>query len=92
MPLASKTYATLESPSYFLDIVANGGSDAWVLNLPPRLKAYQSEIESLLGRVFSGLPKSTDNLELAQQMTMNWCISKCRKIGINFDESFATDC
>jgi hypothetical protein len=79
-------YGALESPSY-LDFVSQGG-ESWVLNLPPRLQAYQGELELLLGKVFSGCPKSPHNLELAQQMTLNWCLSKCKKIGINIDESF----
>lgn len=85
-------YGTLESPTFFLDVIAQGNNDRWVLNLPPRLRVYQNEIEALLGKVFSGRPKSPDNLELAQQMTLNWCISKCSKIGIKFDDSFASDC
>ncbi len=86
-------YGTMESDSFFLDVIAQGNNcDRWVLNLPPRLRVYQNEIEGLLGKVFSGRPKSPDNLELAQQMTLNWCISKCSKIGIKFDDSFASDC
>lgn len=83
MPAVKETSASaLESPSKFLDIVSQGSPETWVRNLPPSLSAYQGELEGLLGRVFSGRPQSTHNLELAQQMTMNWCISKCRKIGI----------
>lgn len=80
--------ATLDPASYFANIVAPGSADSWVLNLPPRLRMYQSEIEGLLGKVFSGRPRSADNIELAQQMTLNWCISKCQKIGINWDETW----
>ncbi len=80
----ANAYAALEPNC---DIVAPGGSESWVLNLPPDLRAYQGELELLLGKVFSGRPHNGHNLELAQQMTMNWCISKCRKIGIQFDES-----
>ena len=84
---AKSGYGALESSNYFLDILSQGNTGAWVLNLPPRLRAYQSELESLLGRVFRG-KESTENLELAQQMTLNWCVSKCRKIGLTLDESF----
>jgi hypothetical protein len=69
-----------------LDIVSQGEPDTWVRNLPPGLSAYQGELEGLLGKVFSGRPQSPQNLELAQQLTLNWCISKCRKIGIEVEE------
>jgi len=80
-----------QSSSYFLDILSQGNAGAWVLKLPPKLQVYQNELESLLGRVFSECPRSTDNLELAQQMTINWCVSKCKKIGIALEESFHAD-
>ncbi len=88
---ATVGYGTLEPSPYLLDILSPGNSDAWVLKLPPRLQAYQTELENLLGRVFSGRPHSQENLELAQQMTLNWCVSKCKKIGIALEESFQTD-
>lgn len=84
----STTFAPLESPSYFLDILAKDASETWVLHLPPGLKAHQSELESLLSKVFAGRPRSPENLELAQQLTLNWCLSKCRKMGIPLEESF----
>ncbi len=88
---ATAGYGTLESPTYFLDILSQGNSGAWVLKLPPGLQAYQTELELLLGRVFSGRPETRENLELAQQMTLNWCVSKCKKIGIALEESFQAD-
>lgn len=76
-------YAALESPSNFIDMVSQGDSpEVWVRNLPPGLSPYRSELEGLLGRVFKGGLHTPHNLELAQQMTLNWCVSKCRKIGI----------
>jgi hypothetical protein len=77
--------STLESPSSFLDILSQGSAGAWVLRLPPSLRTYENELESLLGRVFSGR-QSAENLELAQQMTLNWCVSKCRKMGVSLEE------
>jgi hypothetical protein len=49
------------------------------------LTPYRSELEGLLGRVFKGSLHTPHNLELAQQMTLNWCMSKYRKIGIEVE-------
>ncbi len=84
----SSSFAPLESPSYFLDILAQDKSETWVLHLPPRLKTFERELELLLCKVFTGRPRSRENLELAQQLTLNWCLSKCRKMGIALEESF----
>lgn len=81
-------YGGLDTTPYFLDILSQSTGGTWVLSLPPRLKPYQSEMEALIGKVFAGRPRSLENLELAQQMTLNWCISKCRKLGITIEESF----
>lgn len=90
--LKQATLAYGAEPTHFVNIVAPGNStDSWILNLPPRLRSYQGEIEALLGKVFSGRPRSADNIELAQQMTLNWCISKCRKIGVAWDDSLISD-
>jgi hypothetical protein len=63
------------------DVVVPGATpESWEFNLPADLRAYQGELELLLGKVFSGRPQSSHNIELAQQMTMNWCMSKRHKI------------
>lgn len=72
--------------SYFVDILTQSSSGSWVLSLPERLRPYQDELELLLGRAFAGRPRCQENLELAQQLTLNWCISKCRKQGITLEE------
>lgn len=71
---------------FFAEILTQNSSGAWLLCLPQRLREYQDELELLLGRAFSGRPRCNENLELAQQLTLNWCISKCRKLGISFEE------
>ena len=81
-------YTGMDTTPYFLDILSQSNAGTWVLSLPPRLKPYQNEMEALIGKVFAGRPRSMENLELAQQMTLNWCISKCRKLGITIEESF----
>ncbi|MBI4534426.1 MAG: hypothetical protein HY711_10825 [Candidatus Melainabacteria bacterium] len=62
--------------------------DGWVVSLPPALKLYQRELEELLGKVFAGRTYLPANLALAQQMSLNWCVSKCREVGISFEESW----
>lgn len=76
---------------YFTDILTQNAAGAWVLCLPTRLRAYQDELEILLGRAFSGRPRCQENLELAQQLTLNWCISKCKKQGLTLEECLRLD-
>lgn len=71
---------------YFLNILSQNTSGSWVLALPAKLRKHQDELELLLGRVFAGRPRCPENLELAQQLTLNWCISKCRKQGITLED------
>ena len=80
---ASPVFAAQKS-QYFLDIVSLH-NNIYMLNLPPSLQNYQSELQKLLDQVFASRPKSKENLALAQQMALNWCLSKCRKEGISFD-------
>jgi hypothetical protein len=72
-----------------LDILSADGSD-WVVSLPPTLKEYQGELEALLGKVFSQR-QHPENLALAQQMSLNWCQSKCRQVGISFEETWTNN-
>ncbi len=71
---------------YFLNILSQNTSGTWVLALPTRLRKHQDELELLLGRAFAGRPRCQENLELAQQLTLNWCLSKCRKQGISLED------
>jgi hypothetical protein len=73
-----------------LGILSQSGCGSWVICLPPDLRAYQGELEALLGRVFAGNGQLlSDNFDLAQQMSLNWCMSKCRQVGISFEESLS---
>ena len=85
MPVVKEAWATSgaqQAPDYQLEVLSRNKSDIWTLNLPPELRVYQSEIETLLGRVFEG-KQSQENFQLAQQMTINWCLSKYRKMGLS---------
>lgn len=75
---------TTRGGNYILSTSVTGD---WIVTLPPRLKAYQHELEALLGKVFPLKPLAIQNLPLAQQMTMNWCLYKCRQEGISLDEN-----
>lgn len=77
--------------SFFADILTQNSTGAWVLSLPSSLRAHQDELELLLGRAFSGRPRCQENLELAQQLTLNWCLSKCRKQGLSLEECLRQD-
>jgi len=70
----------------YLQILSQADNGGWVLSLPPSLKAQQTELEQLLGQVFTGRPTSAYNLALAQQMSLNWCMSKCKKAGVSLDD------
>lgn len=71
---------------FFVEILTQNASGNWVLSLPPMLRAHQDELELLLGRAFAGRPRCQENLELAQQLTLNWLLAKCRKQGISLEE------
>lgn len=74
------------SQDLFHEILSESENGAWVLRLPPSLREHQQELESLLGKVFSGRPPSAENLALAQQMSLNWCFSKCRQAGKRLED------
>ena len=70
-------------PLSLLSVSPQGG---FVLSLPADLQDYQGELECLLGKVFSGRPTSAGNLALAKQMSINWCVSKCKQTGLSVDK------
>jgi hypothetical protein len=74
--------------AHYLDILSDDGS-SWVVSLPPRLKDYQPELEALLGKVFADRRRRPENFLLAQQLSLNWCMSKCRQVGISIEESWS---
>ncbi|HEY9679761.1 MAG TPA: hypothetical protein V6C76_17290 [Drouetiella sp.] len=74
---------------FYLDILSESESGSWTLSLPPILSAHQAELEAMLSRVFSGRPSSKENFALAQQMSMNWCFSKCKQFGKALEECWS---
>jgi hypothetical protein len=83
-----RTNAGSRQTSSVVNILTQNAAGNWVLSLPSRMRDSQDELENLLARAFSGRPRCQSNLELAQQLTINWCISKCRKQGLPFEEFF----
>ncbi|MBU6454210.1 MAG: hypothetical protein KGS72_20695 [Cyanobacteria bacterium REEB67] len=87
----STTQYALSHSTAFVDdnalrLLSVSESGGFVLSLPPSLKDYQPELEGLLGKVFSGRPTSAGNLALAKQMSINWCVSKCKQTGMSVDK------
>lgn len=67
-------------------ILSVSASGSWIVRLPPVLRDQQAELESLLLKVFADRPRSDENVALARQMSLNWCVSKCKKSGLSFEE------
>lgn len=79
---------TKVKPSNNEDILSANGAGTWVVNLPPNLQAYQAELEAMLSKVFAEKQFRQENLHLAQQMSLNWCLWKCREVGISFEDNW----
>jgi hypothetical protein len=75
----------LTTEDYFLNIITESDS-GWVLQLPDKLRAHQTELEELLGKVFACSPRSRENFALAQQLSLNWCFSKLRQAGMSVED------
>ncbi len=65
-----------------MPIVSLTGSGNYVLTLPGFLRPEQKELEQMLGRIFADRNHSSANLALAQQLSINWCMSKAKKNGL----------
>lgn len=68
----------------WLEMLANNGADT-MYQLPSQLRIHEAELEQLLGKVFRGRPRGPENIDLARQMYLNWCLSKSNQLGITFD-------
>ena len=80
------TFGVCENEDSNIEIVTVSDCGSWILRLPPSLKEHQAELERLLFKVFANLPKSPDNVALAKQMSINWCVSKCKQNGLRFED------
>lgn len=68
----------------WLEILANNGADG-MYQMPAQLQSHEGELELLLAKVFKGRQRGPENIDLARQMYLNWCLSKSRQLGITFD-------
>lgn len=68
----------------WLEILASNGADS-MYQMPVQLRMHEDELELLLAKVFRGRPRGPENIDLARQMYLNWCLSKSRQLGITFD-------
>jgi len=89
MARAATASQVMRDDLYFLEVLSENNAGNWVVSLPPKLKIYQPELEALLGKVFSGRSRLPENFPLAQQLSLNWYMSKCRQVGISFEESWS---
>lgn len=84
--MLSGAHTQAMSDNNLITLLSVSDSGSFVLKLPPNLQTYQPELEGLLGKVFSGRPTSAGNLALAKQMSINWCVSKCKQTGMSVDK------
>jgi hypothetical protein len=84
--VSASAFPAVQIGSSPAEVLSEGSSGTWILELPPYLAPHQSELETLISQVFNGRPRSQDNLELARQLVLNWCLSKSRKMGITIKD------
>jgi hypothetical protein len=72
-------YHSLEK---LMPIVSVKKSGAYAISLPVSLQAEQYELEQMLYRLFAGHLTSPYNIDLAQQLSLNWCAAKAKKGGL----------
>ncbi len=68
----------------WLEILASNGVDG-MYQMPAQLRSHEGELEVLMAKVFTGRSRGPENIDLARQMYLNWCLSKSRQLGITFD-------
>ena len=66
----------------FMPIISISDKGCMVLSLPNFLQGEKLELEQMLNKVFVNRIDTPDNLALAEQLSINWCVSKARKTGL----------
>lgn len=82
--------STAPNPTFTTDTGSNisgecQGPSSWIVSVPGPLEQYANELEALMNKVFKDCPKSSQNIELAKQLAINWCTSKCKELDIPSD-------
>ncbi len=64
---------------------------AWLdrFSIPDSLQSHSHELEALLNKVFKNCPVTDQNIELAKQLAINWCTSKCKELDIPAEANIA---
>jgi len=69
---------------FWLEILASNCNDG-IYQLPACLREHEGELQLLMAKVFRGRSRGPENIDLARQMYLNWCLSKSNQLGITFD-------
>ena len=59
------------------------------LTVPVDLRPHSHELEALLNKVFKNCPETSQNIELAKQLAINWCSSKCKELNLPVEAQIA---
>jgi hypothetical protein len=78
-----KTNCVNHSLAELMPIVSLNETGTYNLTLPGFLRAEQNELEQMLSRIFADQNNCSANLALAQQLSINWCMSKAKKNGLS---------
>jgi hypothetical protein len=82
MKAVKTTNCIKHSLENLMPIVSVEASGAYAISLPSSLQSEQHELEQMLNRLFAGHLNSPCNVDLAQQLSLNWCATKL-KLGGN---------
>ena len=82
MTIQRKANCMNHSLEEIMPIVSLNENGAFTLTLPGFLRPEQKELEQMLSRIFADHKNISANLALAQQLSINWYMSKAKKNGL----------
>ncbi len=82
MKSSVNTTCVSHSLEQLMPVISLSDKGCIVLSLPGFLRGEETELEQMLNRVFGNRMQTADNLALAQQLSLNWCLSKAKKTGL----------
>ncbi|MCA9805860.1 MAG: hypothetical protein KC777_28020 [Cyanobacteria bacterium HKST-UBA02] len=71
-----------------VDIVSRSHTGDWAMALPEVLQPFEDELLVILGKVFASCPQNSEDMALAKQLSLNWCIAKCKKLELTPEDYF----